>query len=108
MLKRLYIHNFRCFENFEFKTEGLSAILLLGNNGSGKSSIRHVLSLFQSLGRGNARLGELLRLSDFTLGRNNVPMRFEMEVVLQGKHFKYSLALELPDRFRELRVMQEN
>lgn len=108
MLKRLYIHNFRCFENFEFRTEELSAILLLGNNGSGKSSIRHVLSLFQSLGRGNARLGELLRLSDFTLGRNNVPMRFELEVVLQGKHFRYSLALELPDRFRELRVMQEN
>lgn len=37
MLKRLYIDNFRCFVNFEWKPERKQ--LLLGANGSGKSSL---------------------------------------------------------------------
>ena len=37
MLKRLYIDNFRCFVNFEYKPERRQ--LLLGANGSGKSSV---------------------------------------------------------------------
>ncbi|HTX77065.1 MAG TPA: ATP-binding protein [Terracidiphilus sp.] len=37
MLKRLYIDNFRCFVNFEYKPERKQ--LLLGANGSGKSSL---------------------------------------------------------------------
>ena len=37
MLKRLYIDNFRCFVNFEYKPERTQ--LLLGANGSGKSSL---------------------------------------------------------------------
>jgi hypothetical protein len=34
-------------------------------------------------------------------------MRFEMEIALQGHLFQYSIAFELPDRFKELRVLQE-
>jgi len=37
MLKRLYIDNFRCFVNFEYRPERKQ--LLLGANGSGKSSL---------------------------------------------------------------------
>lgn len=107
MLQRLYAHNFRCFENFEFKPQDQTSALLLGKNGSGKSTVRQVLALFQAIGRGRTRVGELVKPTDFTLGRTEVPMRFELELLLQGRVYVYSLALELPERFRELRVQHE-
>jgi predicted ATP-binding protein involved in virulence len=39
MVERLYIHNFRCLENFEFKPGGATSALLIGKNGSGKSTV---------------------------------------------------------------------
>jgi len=45
MLKRLYIDNFRCFVNFEYKPERKQ--LLLGANGSGKSSLLDALRLLK-------------------------------------------------------------
>jgi len=35
-------------------------------------------------------------------------MRFELEVLLQDRLYKYVLALELPEKFKELRVLEEN
>ncbi len=46
MLKRLYIDNFRCFVNFEFKPERKQ--LLLGANGTGKSSLLDAIRLLRS------------------------------------------------------------
>lgn len=107
MLHRLYIDNFRCFVNFECKPAGQAAILLLGNNGSGKSTVMHVLALFQALGRGKNRVGDLVKPTDFAQANHQLPMRFELEVVLDGQQFAYSFALELPDRFKELSVREE-
>ena len=39
MLQRLYIHNFKSFQNFELKPEGKHSGLLVGKNGARKSSI---------------------------------------------------------------------
>ena len=108
MLQRLYVHNFRCLENFEFKPDGATSALLIGRNGSGKSTVARVLQLLQHIGRGVNRVGQLVRPSEFTQARSETPMRFELDVVL-GKHsFQYQLALELPARFRELRVLKES
>ena len=68
MIERLYVHNFRCLENFELVTKGLPTALLIGPNGSGKSSVRRVLELLQILGRGTNRVGELVRPEDFAHG----------------------------------------
>lgn len=106
MLKRLYVHNYRCFENFEFKQKSSSA-LLLGKNGAGKSTLLNVLKIFQSIGRGTNRLSSLISPSDFSLGRKEVPINFEVEIEIDQKSFKYSLSLELPDGFKELRVKEE-
>lgn len=107
MLRRLYAHNFRCLENFEFKVDSITSALLIGKNGSGKSTLARVLKIFQGIGRGATRVGELVKPADFTLGRTDIPMRFEIEVSLGGRLFHYVLALELPERFRELRVLEE-
>jgi ABC-type cobalamin/Fe3+-siderophores transport system ATPase subunit len=107
MLQRLYVHNFRCLENFELSLKGMSSALLIGRNGVGKSTIASGLELFQSIGRGVNRVGQLIQSKDFAPGRTDIPIRFEIEVLLQEKLYKYILALELPESFRELRVFEE-
>lgn len=107
MLQRLYVHNFRCLENFELTLKGISSALLIGKNGVGKSTIASALQILQDIGRNINRVGNLVNSKDFARGRSDVPIRFEIEVLLDGKLHKYVLALELPDRFRELRVSEE-
>ncbi|MFB2980294.1 AAA family ATPase [Microseira sp. BLCC-F43] len=114
MLQRLYVNNFRCLENFELNLEGLPSALLIGKNGSGKSTIGKVLEIFQSISRGINRMRdldkppfELIGPKDFARGRSDVPIRFEIEALLNEKLYKYVLALELPENFRELRVLEE-
>ncbi|MDZ7812932.1 MAG: AAA family ATPase [Ideonella sp.] len=107
MLQRLYIHNFKTFQNFEFKLEGKNSSLLLGKNGAGKSSVARALQVLQSIGRGVNRVGQLVTPRDFFLKQTALPMRLELEVVLAEVKFHYTLALELPIGFKELRVLEE-
>lgn len=107
MIQRLYVHNFRCLENFELTLKGMPSALLNGKNGTGKSTIAKALEIFQSISRGTNRVRDLVMLKDFTCGRSDVPMRFEIEVLLDENLYKYVLAFELPEKFRELRVFEE-
>ncbi|HAG81330.1 MAG TPA: ATPase [Cyanobacteria bacterium UBA12227] len=107
MLQRLYVHNFRCLENFELSLKGMSSALLIGKNGAGKSTIARALEVLQSIGRGINRVGQLIESKDFSRGRHDVPIRFEIEVLIEDKLYKYALAFELPESFRELRVFEE-
>lgn len=107
MITRLYVHNFRCLENFELALSDFQSALLLGRNGTGKSTVGQVLELLQKIARGTNRVGELLRPSDLTRGRTTAPARFEIEANFSGRSFKYSIAFEFPPGFRELRVLDE-
>ncbi|NET56773.1 MAG: AAA family ATPase [Symploca sp. SIO2E6] len=108
MLQRLYIHNFRCLENFELSLKGMSSALLIGKNGVGKSTIASALEVLQSIGRGINRVGQLVQQEDFNFFvKPNFPIRFEIEVLLDGKLYKYTLALEKPENFGEFRVFEE-
>ena len=71
MIERFYVHNFRCLENFELPISGRASSLLIGRNGTGKSTIRLALEVLQQIGRGSNRVGELLKSEDFAraLGR---------------------------------------
>ncbi|WP_235602624.1 hypothetical protein [Nodularia spumigena] len=48
-----------------------------------------------------------MQFKDFARGRCDVPIRLEIEVLLEDKLYKYVLALELPEKFKELRVFEE-
>ncbi len=50
MLKRLYVDNFKCLVNFEFKPGAFT--LLLGDNGSGKSAVMDVVNRLGGLAFG--------------------------------------------------------
>lgn len=107
MIHRFYVHNFRCLENFNLTIAGQPSVLLIGKNGSGKTTVMSALQILQRIGRGISRVGDLVKSSDFSIGRSNVPMRFEIEVELDEATFHYVVAFELPEKFKELRVLEE-
>src|SRR5713226_8479385 len=107
VIRRLYVHNFRCLENFELPVSGLSSALLIGKNGAGKTTVGLALETLQRIARGTNRVGDLVKPKDLSRGRTDVPMRFEIEVELEAKIYGYVIALEFPEGFKELRVLEE-
>lgn len=107
MIRRLYVHNFRCLENFELPISGLSSVLLIGRNGAGKTTVGLALEILQRIARGTNRVGDLVSPRDLTRGRSDIPARFEIEVELLGKIYSYTIAFEFPEGFKELRVFEE-
>src|SRR5262245_39327515 len=47
MISRIYIDNYKCFTNFEYRPDALQ--LLLGANGTGKSAIFDILDALRQL-----------------------------------------------------------
>ena len=107
VIKRLYVHNFRCLENFELPVAGKSSALLIGNNGSGKTTVGLALRILQRIARGMNQVGNLVKPKDLSRGRTDVPMRFEIEVELQAKTYGYAIAFALSEGSKELRVLEE-
>lgn len=107
VIHRLYIHNFRCLENFELPISGRSSALLIGKNGAGKTAVGLALEILQRIARGTNRVDDLVKPKDLTGGRTGVPMRLEITVELDGSNYDYAIAFEFPSGFRELRVFEE-
>lgn len=107
MIRRIYIHNFRCLENFELNLACMNSALLVGRNGTGKTAISFALEVLQKIGRGTNRVGQLVQPADFAHGRSEVPIRIEIDATLKEREYRYQLALELPEGFKELRVAEE-
>lgn len=106
MIRRLYVHNFRCLENFDLTLREPS-VLLIGKNGSGKTTVVLALEILQKIARGTNRVAELVGPKDLTRGRRDLPMRFEIEADINRSSYSYTIAFELPAEFRELRVLEE-
>lgn len=107
MIHRLYVHNFRCLENFELQLAGRPSVLLIGRNGCGKSTVGHALEVLQRLARGTNQVARLFSPEDFSRGRSDVPIRLEIEAELGKTAYRYELALELPSGVRDLQVAEE-
>lgn len=107
MLTRLYIHNYKCYQNFEFDLGKIREALIIGANGVGKSTIGHVLWILQRIGRGECQIDELIKINDaFELANNGV-VRIEASFEVDSSEYTYGFSLELPSGFKKLRVADE-
>jgi len=107
MISRIYIHNFRCLENFELSFKGNSSALIIGKNGSGKTTVAVALEILQRIARGTNRVSDLITQRDLAQNRLDRPIRFEIEVYIDSNLYKYIVVFELPEGFKELRVSEE-
>ncbi len=108
MLKRLYIHNFKCLQNFEFTIDKLNSIFLLGKNGSGKTTIFEVVEIFQKIGRGETFLKDMIDLHSLSFGNKKLLIEFELEIEINDKDFIYKLSIEFPEKFHAPKIKSES
>lgn len=107
MLKKLYINNYKCFQNFLFDIENMHSVLIVGKNGAGKSGIMEVLHILKSIGQGEHRVENLIAKDDVCASSRENTVTFKIEVEIDSCCFDYTLSLEFPENFSKFRVEKE-
>lgn len=108
MLKKIYINNYKCLQNFEFNIEELNSAFLLGKNGSGKTTLFEVFEIFQMIGRGRTSLSEMIGIDSFSFSDTKLPIEFEITVEIDNKKFIYELSIEFPSHFHAPKIRNES
>ncbi len=93
MIKRIYADNFRCLGNFELRPEQLN--LLLGDNGSGKTSLLEVLRLIRDFVVDGSSTAPLFAHKK-TIWDHRQIQSFELEIEGDGGTFTYRLEVQHP------------
>lgn len=90
MIKRIYADNFRCLGNFEFRPGQMN--LLLGENGSGKTSLLDVLQRIRDLVVGGASAASLFANTKTIWDRRD-SQSFELDIEQTGGTYSYRLEI---------------
>src|SRR6185437_1498683 len=90
-LVRLYANNYRCFVNFELRPGRRS--LLLGYNGSGKSSVFDVLRAVRLLVAFNTDAKDAFPIDTVTKFSGSSKQRIELDVDTERGVIRYVLVL---------------
>lgn len=107
MIQRLYIHNYKTFQNFELNATELHSLLILGKNGTGKSNLLEVMSIFQSIGKNKTALEDLIQANDFGFFNQSSPIVLELEAKTKGQVFIYHLEIVYPENFFKPKIETE-
>jgi len=92
MLRRIYIDNFRCLVNFEIKFED-NISLLLGGNGSGKTTVFTVLQKLRSFIVERFQVHQVFPGTDLTRWETRSIQKFELDIEGNGGIYRYSLEI---------------
>ncbi|MCP3956343.1 MAG: AAA family ATPase [bacterium] len=107
MITRIYADNFRCLGNFEFRPNQLN--LLLGDNGSGKTSLFEVLQLVKDLVIGGSSAVSLFPPHKKTIWDKRPTQSFELEIEGLGGTFGYRLEIQhLPQEAQKPQIKGES
>jgi len=101
MLKRIYIHNYKTFVNFEWRPPQVCA--LVGENGAGKTAFIEILSVVRQLVVDGKRIDETALPSSRTAWLTEVEQIVELEIDHDGHRFLYRLECLQGKRDPELR-----
>ena len=105
MLKRFYADNFRCLTNFELKLD--EANVLLGANGTGKTSVLSVLRKIQHMVARGRRIDEVFSARDLSLRQNDRRQRFAIECCVDNQTYGYRLTVEHDGGHGKMRIAEE-
>jgi predicted ATPase len=105
MLTRLHIDNFKCFVGFEYKPGQRQ--LILGGNGSGKSSLMDALFLLRQFLVVGEKAEVLFTSSDRTRWVTPTQQRFALDAELDENSYSYELKLDRPDDWTKPQVVCE-
>jgi predicted ATPase len=102
MLTRIYIDNFRCFVNFEYRPERKQ--LLLGANGSGKSSLLSAIRDLKQFVKGDEN-----PFTQSTRTRwQDLPLQvLEIEAILDDKNYEYRVEIRFASETKQPSVSME-
>src|SRR5580692_7864483 len=103
MLTRVYIDNFRCFVNFEYKPEKKQ--LLLGANGSGKSSLLEAIRCVKSFIEGEENS---FTQSTRTRWQERPLQVIEIDALLDRKECQYRVEIRFDSETRQPSVNLES
>jgi predicted ATPase len=107
MLTRLYIDNYKCFSNFELKLGSLQ--LLLGDNGTGKSSVLDAVAGLQALLSGDLVAGSGLGGTTLTRWDRRPRQTFELDIRTPlNEVYQYHLELEVDPDHETATVARES
>jgi predicted ATPase len=105
MLKRIYVDNFRCLVNFELKLDRMN--LLLGDNGTGKTTAFEVLYRLQQFVAGNAKILVVFPSAELTRWQSGATQRFELDLEVGGAAYTYTLVIEHDEDHRRAKIQTE-
>ncbi len=105
MLTRLYADNFLCMVNFTLKLSETN--ILLGPNGSGKTSVLRALRAIQALVSRGSKLSEVFETGCLTQFQNREIQHFELDLKLAEDEYRYVLKVQHDHVNRLVRVIQE-
>ena len=94
MLKRVYVHNYKCLVNFELRLGEVN--LLLGPNGSGKTALLDVVYAVRQLLLGEAKVTEASCFPSgaLTMWQHEPVQVVEIDAVVGDDNFRYRLEIE--------------
>ena len=92
MITRLHIDNFRCLINFDLELD--EANLLLGANGSGKTSVLDALRKLQALIAHGSKIEDVFPAKDLSMNQDRGEQRFELEMQLGEQSYRYALMID--------------
>ncbi|MDE0037356.1 MAG: AAA family ATPase [Gammaproteobacteria bacterium] len=105
MLKRLYADNFRCLENFEIRFG--ESNLLLGRNGTGKTSVFDVLRKIQDLVVRGLKVDQVFPAYDLSANHLRNEQRFEIDTQSEDDSYSYVLVIEHTVARDKMKVLHE-
>ena len=106
MLTRFYADNFLCMVNFELQLDETN--ILLGPNGSGKTSVLRALHAIQALVSRGVKLSEVFSTKDLTQFQNREFQHFELDLTLDEVTYRYVLVVEHDSVHHLMRVHEEH
>ena len=93
MLKSLRVRNFKCFDDFVFNPNDRHVALVIGNNGSGKTTIGEILFALRSIAQGENVVEKLIGPGN-RFDKNESEVSFDATFALPAGEFRYVITFK--------------